>query len=297
MSKTPLNQLCFPQDWKQYRLIDCGDRRKLEQFGQYILIRPEPQAIWPAKYSDQKWHEMAHAEFVRKPDFKQNASQDIEGGWKFLKNMPEEWIISYENQKSKLKAKLRMTGFGHVGIFPEQSANWDFLQEHLSEGQKALNLFAYTGMATLAARQTGANVTHIDSVKNVVNWSRENMELSKLQDVRWIVEDAFKFVSREVTRGNSYDCIILDPPAYGRGPKGEKWILEDKLDELMKMVKSILNPKGKVILNLYSLGYSPLLCYNILSYYFPDRQIETGELVLKSETGFYLPLSVFGRVV
>ncbi|MCO5253780.1 MAG: class I SAM-dependent methyltransferase [Bacteroidetes bacterium] len=299
MTTDSLIKIDYPSaQWKEYRLIDCGNKCKLEQFGQYILIRPEPQAIWQPKLEMKDWYRMAHAEFVRKPDFRQNPAKEneLEGGWKILKKMPEIWTMQYVSSSVSLKINLRMTGFGHIGIFPEQSSNWEFLLQHVQKGQKVLNLFAYTGIASLAAAKAGALVTHIDSVKNVVNWGRENAESNHLDNIRWIVEDAFKFVQREQSRGNQYDCIVLDPPAYGRGPKGEKWILEEKLAELLQMVKTILKPDGKLIINLYSLGYSPLLCYNLLLSLFPKNKIETGDLCIKSEHGHYLPLSVFGRL-
>lgn len=293
---THLNQLHFPEMWDDYRLIDCGNGKKLEQFGPYVLIRPEPQAIWPPKYTEKKWRDMAHAAFIRKGDGK-SAPTEGDGGWSLLKKMPQEWDIRYINASMRLKARLKMTGFGHVGIFPEQKANWDFLAENLQAGDKMLNLFAYTGMSTLAAASVKAQATHIDSVKNVVSWARDNAELSQLAEVRWIVEDAFKFAQREVNRGNTYDCIVLDPPAYGRGPKGEKWVLEDTLPELMQLVQQLLKPNGKLILNLYSLGYTPLLCQNLLHAYFPNRTVESGTLALLSESGFYLPLSVYGKLI
>lgn len=297
---TPAITLGFPDSsWKEYRLIDCGNKCKIEQFGQYILIRPEPQAIWKPQLDMAVWYKMAHAEFVRKPDFKQNQlkEHEIEGGWKILKKMPENWTMNVTSGQNKIKIQLRMTGFGHVGVFPEQSANWDFLTNQIQKGQKVLNLFAYTGVASVAASMAGGLVTHIDSVKNVVNWGRENAESNNINNIRWIIEDAFKFAAREVSRGSKYDCIVLDPPAYGRGPKGEKWILEEKLDELMTMVKAILTPHGKLILNLYSLGYSPLLCFSMLLTHFPKRKIEVGELCIQSESGQFLPLSVYGRLV
>jgi 23S rRNA (cytosine1962-C5)-methyltransferase len=289
-----INALFYPNFGTEYRLIDCGNKRKLEQFGAYILIRPEPQAIWPAALSEKDWHAQAHAEFIRNP--KSNTPNESEGGWKFIKKIPSEWLIRYPSEKSQLKAILKMTGFGHVGIFPEQAHNWDTLLTDVKKDDKVLNLFAYTGVSSIAAATKGAQVTHVDSVKNVVNWAADNMRENNLQDIRWIVEDAFKYVAREVTRQKQYDFIILDPPAYGRGPKGEKWILEDKLDELMQMVRNILAPKGQLILNLYSLGYSPLLCYNLLKHYFPNQSISSGELCIRSEAGQILPLSVFGKV-
>lgn len=293
--ETSVNTLHFPKDWKDYSLIDCGNKRKIERFGNTILIRPEPQAIWKPGLSEKDWYKQADAEFIRDNLNKKNTGE-LEGGWKQLRKTPSHWEIKYSSNNRQLKIGLQFTGFGHLGIFPEQATNWDYLMANLKKDQKVLNLFAYTGVASLAARTSGADVTHLDAVKNVVTWARENMERSNLEGIRWIVEDAFKFVQREVKREKLYDFIILAPPAYGRGPSGEKWLLEELLDQLMEGVSKILKPDGKLILNLYSLGYSPLLCNNLLKSYFPNRKIESGELVLQSETGYLLPLSVFGRI-
>ena len=215
-------QLLTPKDFHDYELIDCGDFEKLERFGKYITIRPEPQALWDKKLSEREWEKAAYVKFISK-----NSSS---GTWKKLKEMPDRWNIEYavgsKPSSVNLKFRLALTAFKHVGIFPEQAVNWDYIFESVNtmkaETPRVLNLFAYTGAASLAAKAAGADVTHLDSVKQVVTWSRENMELSNLSDIRWVVEDAMTFVKREVKRGKKYNGIILDPPAYGHGTDGEK---------------------------------------------------------------------------
>jgi 23S rRNA (cytosine1962-C5)-methyltransferase len=198
--------------------------------------------------------------------------------------------------------RLGLTSFKHVGIFPEQAANWNFIYDRIEEQKaagtapKVLNLFAYTGGATLAARAAGADVTHVDSVKQVVTWSRENMESSGLEGVRWIVEDALKFVRREVRRGNKYDGIILDPPAYGRGANGEKWVLEENICEMLECCAALLSDKGFLVLNLYSMGLSALLARTALRQAFGTTgKEEFGELYFSDRTGKELPLGTFFR--
>ena len=224
------------------------------------------------------------------------------GEWKKLKEMPDRWNLKYKvaGSKSELEFRLALTSFKHVGIFPEQAVNWDYISESISlmkvEKPKFFNLFAYTGAASLAAKAAGADVTHLDSIKQVVTWARENMELSGLKDIRWLVEDALKFVKREVKRGNKYNGIILDPPAYGNGPEGEKWKLEDNIQEMMQHVLQLLDEKNHfLILNAYSLGFSPVIIENLLKDFAKDK-LETGELYLQSKTNLKLPLGVFGRI-
>jgi 23S rRNA (cytosine1962-C5)-methyltransferase len=195
--------------------------------------------------------------------------------------------------------RLGLTSFKHVGIFPEQSVNWDYIVENIGALKtikpKVLNLFAYTGGASLAAACAGAEVTHVDSIKQVVSWSNENMQLSNLTDIRWMVEDALKFVQREARRGNHYQGIILDPPAFGHGPKGEKWKLEENIAEMMQGVLSILDPAEHfLILNAYSLGLSALVIENLLKNH-AGKNLHIGELYLQAKTGVKLPLGVFGR--
>ncbi len=291
--------------WKDYELIDCGDFCKLERFGKYITIRPEPKALWKKSMSEAEWMKMAHTQFIPGGGFSTAGQQDS-GSWKTLKKMDEQWPIVY--QPLGITLRMGMTSFKHVGVFPEQAPNWDYIYENTSrlvaasgdKPVKVLNLFAYTGGASLAARKAGADVTHLDSVKQVVTWARQNMELSRLDSIRWVVEDALKFVRREARRGNTYQGIMLDPPAYGHGPDGEKWKLDDCLYEMLCLVGQILAPKDSfLILNLYANGYSSLLADTAVRSAFnlkADADVSCGELVLRDSFGKALPLSVFARV-
>ncbi len=293
-----MSQLLTPL-FPDYELIDSGDYEKLERFGKFITRRPEPQALWHKSLSAEEWATMADASFL-----KSSASKsDERGDWHRKRSMPDRWIIEYSYKKMNLKMRLGLTSFKHVGIFPEQAANWNFIydniEQQISKGitPKVLNLFAYTGGATLAARAAGADVTHVDSVKQVVTWSRDNMENSGLEGVRWIVEDALKFVHREVRRGNRYDGIILDPPAYGRGANGEKWILEENIVEILECCAKLLNNKhGFLVLNLYSMGLSSTLARTALRQAFGNTgNEEAGELYFKDRAGKELPLGTFCR--
>ncbi len=293
-----MSQLLTPL-FPDYELIDSGDYEKLERFGKFITRRPEPQALWHKSLSAEEWATMADASFL-----KSSASKsDERGDWHCKRNMPDRWIIEYSYKKMNLRMRLGLTSFKHVGIFPEQAANWNFIydniEQQISKGiaPKVLNLFAYTGGATLAARAAGADVTHVDSVKQVVTWSRENMENSGLEGVRWIVEDALKFVHREVRRGNRYDGIILDPPAYGRGANGEKWILEENIVEMLECCAKLLDDKhGFLVLNLYSMGLSSTLARTALRQAFDNTgNEEAGELYFQDRAGKELPLGTFCR--
>lgn len=285
-------ELLTPLHWKDYELLDCGDFEKLERFGKYITIRPEPQAVWPRVWPESEWKKQAHIRFVPK-----NSNS---GDWIKLKAMPDQWKIRYElPNQNDIVFRLGLTSFKHVGVFPEQAANWDFIVQSIQSMKqskpKVLNLFAYTGGASLAAAAAGAEVTHVDSIKQVVTWANENMQLSNLDSIRWMVEDALKFAQREERRGNKYNGIILDPPAFGHGPKGEKWKLEDNLAEMMKNVLRILDEKEHfLILNAYSLGLSALVIENLLKETAGDR-LKIGELYLQAKSGVKLPLGVFGR--
>jgi 23S rRNA (cytosine1962-C5)-methyltransferase len=285
-------ELITPLHWKNYELLDCGDFEKLERFGDYITIRPEPQAVWPKKWSNDEWNQKAHIKFIPK-----NSNS---GEWKKMKKMPDQWQISYGLPNNEdITFRLGLTSFKHVGIFPEQAANWDFIVQSLKAMKtpkpKVLNLFAYTGGASLAASAGGGEVTHVDSIKQVVTWANENMQLSNLTDIRWMVEDALKFVQREERRGNKYQGIILDPPAFGHGPKGEKWKLEDNIAEMMENVLKILDEKEHfLVLNAYSLGLSALVIENLCKD-FSGKDLKIGELYLQAKSGVKLPLGVFGR--
>ncbi len=293
-------KLLHPQHWTDYELIDSGNYEKLERFGKYILRRPEPQAVWNKSLPEKDWEKSAHA-FFKKEKGKNAGTENEKGEWILKTGMPEQWIITYSYKEMKLKFRLGLTAFKHVGIFPEQSENWNFIYDTIrsmkEKNPTVLNLFAYTGGASLAAKATGADVTHVDSVRQVVNWSRENMEISGLKDIRWVIEDALKFVRREVKRGKTYNGIILDPPAYGRGPDGEKWILEENIAELMDCCGKLLHKTSHfLILNLYSMGFSSLIAENLIKDYFPYAgNPESGELYLPDQTGKKLPLSIFCR--
>lgn len=292
--------LLQPTCWTDYELIDSGDNEKLERFGKYVVRRPEPQAVWRKSLSEAEWETKADAYFKKE---KGKVSQDgnDRGTWIQRKGMPDQWFIDYNYKEMRLRFRLGLTSFKHVGIFPEQAENWNFIYDTLRgmnvNEPKVLNLFAYTGGASIAAKSAGADVTHVDSVKQVISWSRENMEASGLDGIRWIVEDALKFCRREVKRGKKYNGIILDPPAYGRGPDGEKWILEDNIAEIMNLCSELLDKENSfLILNLYSMGFSSVIADNLIKDYFPDvRECEFGELVISERSGKRLPLSVFAR--
>lgn len=285
--------LLTPQNFNDYELIDVGHFEKLERFGKYITIRPEPQAVWDKTLSPGEWEKRAHIKFIPR--------SSSSGEWKKLKQMPDQWQIHYNinHSPATIQFRLGLTSFKHVGIFPEQASNWDFIYEAVKKmktpAPKVLNLFAYTGGASLVAKAAGADVTHVDSIKQVVSWSKENMLLSGLTDIRWVIEDALKFVKREEKRGNKYNGIILDPPAFGHGPNGEKWKLEDNINEMMNLVLQLLDEDEHfLILNAYSLGFSSLIIENLLKKK-AGKNLHTGELFLQATEGNKLPLGVFGR--
>lgn len=282
-----------PQNFADYELIDCGRFHKLERFGQFITIRPEPQAVWDAQLTIDEWENRAHVKFVPK--------SSSSGTWQKLKQMPEQWQISYQLAavNKQIKFRLGLTSFKHVGVFPEQAVNWNYISETIKDLKttqpKFLNLFAYTGGASLAAKAAGADTTHLDSIKQVVTWAKENMDLSNLDNIRWVVEDALKFAKREHKRGNKYHGIILDPPAFGHGPDGEKWKLEDNINEMMKTVLQLLDDKEHfLILNAYSLGFSSLILENLVKQKAASN-LEVGELYLQDSFKKKLPLGAFAR--
>ncbi len=285
--------------WSDYELIDTGSYEKLERFGNYFLSRPEPQACWNKSLKQAEWEKLAHAKFVKTAG---KESLGEKGQWHFLKKMDEQWWVGYVYKSMKLRFRLGLTAFKHVGLFPEQADNWNYIFDSVSEIKEihpsVLNLFAYTGGASLAARAAGADVAHVDSVRQVVNWSRENMEASGLDGIRWLVDDAMKFVKREVRRGNKYHGIILDPPAYGRGPDGEKWVLEEQINELIKNCSELLSEeKNFLILNLYSMGFSALVAENLICDYVKNiKTKEFGELFFADHSGKRLPLGTFFRM-
>lgn len=299
--------------WKDYELVDSGNFEKLERFGRYYLSRPEPKALWDKTLSDAEWRKLTHVNFRPGAGFGKAGKEDS-GTWERMRKMDDQWVIRYNGGQAGLDFSLRLglTSFKHVGVFPEQSSNWEYIYRQTSElvekakssgapKPKVLNLFAYTGAASLAAKAAGADVTHLDSVRQVVTWARNNMELSSLDNVRWVVEDALKFARREARRGNVYQGIILDPPAYGHGPDGEKWKLDECLYDMLKCVSAILAPMDSfMVLNLYSNGYSAVLGETLVKEAFclktGYRSLDCGELVLRDSYGKNLPLSVFVRL-
>lgn len=297
MKCTDVPEILSPE-WEDYELVDCGGFEKLERFGRYVTVRPEPQAIWHKSLPEEEWERMASAVFRR------DANSEERGRWLLGAGMPEQWRIGYRYRGMSLRMRLGLTSFKHVGVFPEQAENWNFIYDSVAELKarlgrepRVLNLFAYTGGASLAARSAGAEVTHVDSVRQVVTWARENMEASGLDGIRWVVEDAMKFVRREVRRGRSYDGIILDPPAYGRGPEGEKWVLGQDIGPMLECCTRLLSATdGFLVLNLYSMGFSALLAKSIVGQLFPVPSVEEfGELFFYDRAEKMLPLGVFYR--
>ena len=293
-------KLITPAPWPDYELIDSGDFQKLERFGAFVLARPEPQAIWRKSLSDAEWEQRTQALFRR------DRQSPERGDWQTTPDMRDPWYVSFRQGGLDLTFKLALTAFKHVGLFPEQADNWTYVHDKVramttgddsAPPPKVLNLFAYTGGASLAARQAGAAVTHVDAVKPVISWARENMDHSELTDIRWVVEDATKFVRREVRRGNRYNGIILDPPAYGRGPDGEKWVLEEHLGDLLRSCADLLDRDDFFfIINLYSLGFSPLILDNLIGQIFGQvPNAEWGELFMGDSHRKRLPLGVFYR--
>lgn len=278
--------MIYPKNWQDYELLDFGNGRKLERFGNVFTDRPEPAAINKPQLPKSDWE-------IAKLHFTEDIGQ--KGAWN---KTIEDWQIEYQIGESPILFHLRQTAFKHLGVFPEQAANWEFIQNRCAEFQaknitpKVLNLFAYTGGASLAAAKVGAEVTHIDSVKSVVNWARDNAELSGIDTIRWIVEDARKFVEKSVRRGDVYNGIILDPPIFGLGPKGKNWKLNRDLPTLLEEIMKILDPTHRfLILNTYS-PQLPLANLNQLLRGVPNflSTFESTMLGLKSTAGAELEL-------
>ena len=280
-------QYSFP--WEDYELIDAGGGKKLERFGKSILIRPDLQAYFEPAMPFAKWNEMANWEFVENSKY--------EGAWINLQNdenAPRRWGIKFEG----LQFKLELTKYKHVGLFPEQSSNWKYIQERIKNEHKFLNLFAYTGAASIVANKQGAEVCHVDAVKQVIAWAKENMISSNLFGIKWVLDDALKFVQREVKRGKQYDGIIMDPPAYGLGAKGERWILEDKLPELLGAASRLLSKSGFLIVNTYSPKLTLKMLERMAVRHFDPLDTSLSELWMKTKTGkelFYGNILKIGR--
>lgn len=264
----------YTEGWADYELIDAGGGKKLERWGDIITIRPEVQAYFKSELTFADWNQRTHFEFISK------SAQS--GEWKIVKKgTPTTWNISFKS----IQFQLELTKFKHLGLFPEQRLNWDFISSHLNSENRFLNLFAYTGAASCIAKSTEAETIHVDSVKQLISWARTNQELSQLSDIKWVHEDALKFVEREIKRGNKYDGIIMDPPAWGIGAKGEKWKLEDKLETLVIGAKSVLTKNGFLILNTYSPTISLQDIQQLANKHFDKSKIEVKELWMKSTTG------------
>lgn len=276
----------YSKDWIDYELLDCSYGERLERWGDIILIRPDPQAIFKTERKDPRWKN-AHARYVR--------SKSGGGHWETFKKVPDVWSIKYRD----LTFNLKPMGFKHTGLFPEQAVNWDAMSEIISNSEqpfKVLNLFAYTGGATLACMNAGAEVTHVDASKGMVAWAKDNASASELADkpVRWLVDDCKKFVQKEIRRGKKYHGIIMDPPSYGRGPGGEVWKIEDEIFELVSLCNEILYDDAKFFLiNSYTAGLSPAVMEYVLGVTVMKNRIgniRCDEIGLPvTNTGYVLP--------
>ena len=277
-------------NWKDYEILDMANGEKLERWGDVVLIRPDPQIIWTKKTHENKW-KTANAIY--------NRSKTGGGSWQYKKKMPSEWKIKYKN----LTFNIKPMGFKHTGLFPEQAVNWDWMMEKIKSAKrdiKVLNLFAYTGGATVACLSAGASVCHVDSYKGMVSWSKENVNASGLKDrpVRYIVDDVVKFVNREIRRGNKYDAIIMDPPSYGRGAKGEVWRFEEDIASLVELCMQVMSDKPLFFLiNSYTTGISAKVLENILRINMKqDGIFESGEVGLPmKDSKIVLPCGIYGK--
>ena len=280
------------KDWKDYECIDAGNGEKLERWKDVILRRPDPQAMWYTTFDD-KW---------KKLDGFYHRSNKGGGNWEFFKKLDESWNVTYKG----LTFKVKPTGFKHTGLFPEQATNWDFMMDKIRNSNrkiKVLNLFAYTGGATMACSKVGADVVQVDASKGMTQWAKENMELSNLQNnsIRFIVDDCLKFVMREHRRGNKYDAIVMDPPSYGRGPNNEVWKFEDNLYKLIEACLEILSDKPLFFLiNSYTTGISSTVLENILKTTvlrkYPNGKVDAGEIGLPiTNNEMVLPCGIYGR--
>lgn len=277
-------------NWKDYQVLDTSKGEKLERWGEYYLVRPDPQVIWDTKRENKHW---------KRKNGHYHRSSKGGGQWEFF-DLPEQWSIHYNN----LTFQLKPFSFKHTGLFPEQAVNWDWFSEKIKTANrpiKVLNLFAYTGGATLAAAAAGAQVTHVDASKGMVTWAKENAKSSHLEDapIRWLVDDCGKFVEREIRRGNKYDAIIMDPPSYGRGPKGEIWKIEESLYPFVKLCTQILSDKPLfVLINSYTTGLQPAVLHYILSTEMKKfgGRVTADEIGLPvKDNGLVLPCGASGR--
>lgn len=284
--------MLISNNWNEYELLDVGDGEKLERWGNFVLRRPDPQAIWPKNTNKKDWDRF---------DGSYHRSKSGGGSWEFKTNLPEKWSIEYKD----LKFYIQPTGFKHTGLFPEQAVNWDWMIDKIKNANrniKVLNLFAYTGGASVACSFAGAEVCHVDASKGMVTRAKENLYLSGLgsRKVRFIQDDVFKFVEKEIRRGNKYDAIIMDPPSYGRGPKGEIWKIENELFNLVNLCAKVLSDKPLFfLLNSYTAGFSPIVLENIIRLSLMKNfkgRINSGELGLVSKwEDVVLPCGICSR--
>ncbi len=280
----PELHLLSPTDWQDYELIDTGEGKALEQIGPYKLIRPEPQAIWPCSLPEKLW---SSADAVMVP-----TQSEYGGYWEFKNPIKQPWVIDYKG----LKSEIRLSKSRHIGIFPEQASHWDWIERQIQEAGRQLriiNLFGYTGMATAAAARAGAQVTHVDASKHAVSWASHNLDLSGLREasVRWLVEDARKYLKREIKRKSYYDGIILDPPKFGRGPSGKVWEYFEGISELLNQTRRVLSSQPKFIcLTSYAIQASALVTHQAIQEIVKDLggSIESGELVTVERTGNHI---------
>ena len=286
-------------NWNDYKILDMADGQKLERWGDVVLARPDPQIIWKEKTYPEKWKNI-NATYHR--------SKTGGGAWEYKKKMPNQWQIKYK----ELTFNIKPMGFKHTGLFPEQAVNWDWMMDKIRKANrdiKVLNLFAYTGGATVACAAAGASVCHVDSSKGMVAWAKENVESSGLKDrpVRYIIDDVVKFVNREIRRGNKYDAIIMDPPSYGRGANGEVWKFEENIPELVKLCMQVLSDKPVFFLiNSYTTGISSTVLENLLKMNmkqklgrsFSDKNFENGEIGLPmTGSSLILPCGIYAKWV
>ena len=275
-------------EWKDYECIDTANGEKLEKWGDIILCRPDPQVIWDEK---------ADAPIWKKADAHYHRSSSGGGKWEYKKPIPEQWTVNYK----ALTFNIKPMGFKHTGLFPEQAVNWDYMMDKIKKrgGAKVLNLFAYTGGATVACAKAGASVTHVDASKGMVQWAKENARSSGLADapIRYLVDDCMKFVEREIRRGNHYDAIIMDPPSYGRGPGGEVWKIEESICAFVRRCALLLSDKPLFfIINSYTTGLAPTVLTNLMQMCLPEGNIESSEIGLKiTASSMVLPCGATGR--
>lgn len=282
--------MIISKDWKDYEILDMACGEKLERWGSIYLIRPDPQIIWNKKTNPSLWKK-ANAHYHR--------SKSGGGEWEFIKNVPKSWQIKYKN----LVFNLKPMGFKHTGLFPEQAVNWDFMIQKIKSAKrdiKVLNLFAYTGGATVACLSAGASVCHVDSSKGMTTWAKENVEASGLKDkpVRFIVDDVIKFVQREIRRGNKYDAIVMDPPSYGRGANGEVWNIEESLYQLVELCMKVLSDNPLFFLiNSYTTGLAPTILADVLRMTMKYKgKVSCGEIGLPmKESDIVLPCGIYAR--